>query len=144
MKKIWMCLCVVPLAGCVTKPPSSASVFANAQAHYLSKESDSMVRKRDLQMPSYFFNTEYKQHQVELTASQENRINSLLKKSIYPEEYKLYVSFGLGNENNVNQLKLSMKRGEFIKARYAGKVKKIQIAYIKNQQSDTAYFRLIV
>lgn len=139
-----MCLFVIFLTGCVTKPPSSASVFANAQAHYLSKESDSMVRKRDLQMPSYFFNTEFKPNQIELTALQENKINALLKKSIYPEEYKLYVSFGLGNESNVNQLKQAMKRGEYIKAHYAEKVKKIQIAYIKNQQSDTAYFRLIV
>lgn len=91
-----------------------------------------MVRKRDLQTLAVIFNTEYRQHQVELTASQENRINSLLKKSIYPEEYKLYVSFGLGNENNVNQIKLSMKRGEFIKSAICRKVKNTNCIHKKS------------
>lgn len=135
-------LLLVLFCGC-TKPPSTAQIFSNAQVQYQTKDQSALVRKRDMEMPSYYFEMLYEPKQIALNSSQEKKIEAILKKLVYPEEYQLYVSFGTGQTNNLSHLNPVLKRAEFIKTKYGANFKAVKIAYLKNQTRDSAYFRLI-
>ena len=139
MNKLGLLFFLLLLSGCVSHPPSAAHVFSNAQIQYETKDSNTAARKRDTEMPSYYFTINYEPNQIALTKKQEEKMQSVFKKLIYPEEYKLYVSFGASD----NKLSPVLKRAQCIKTNYAGKLKSIQIAYFKNQTPNSAYFRLI-
>jgi hypothetical protein len=140
MNKFGLPILLLLLSGCVNHPPNAAHVFSNAQIQYQSKDSNTIARKRDTEMPSYYFTINYEPNQIVLNKKQEQKIATVFKKLIYPEEYKLYVSFGAGGDDNISP---ALKRAQYIKTTYAGKLKAVQIAYFKNQTPNSAYFRLI-
>lgn len=142
MNKFILPFFLLLLSGCVSHPPTAANVFSNAQIQYQSKDSNTIARKRDTEMPSYYFTINYEPNQIALNKKQEKKIEAVFKKLVYPEEYKLYVSFGLEVDNTSN-LSPVLKRAQFIKTSYAAKLKSIQIAYFKNQTPNSAYFRFI-
>lgn len=131
------------LSGCTTQPPNSAKIFSNAQVQYHTQKPASLARTNELLMPNYFFDIEYKSKQIALNKAQEQKMESVLKKLVYPEEYKLYISLGAGEHGLSENLTPMLKRAQYIKQKYAGKLKAIEIAYIKNQKPNSAYFRLI-
>lgn len=132
------------LYGCAGKPPSSDKVFSNAQILYQAKEKTSMAKRRNMEMASYFIELDYSPEQTTLTKAQVNKIARVFKKLIYPEEYKLYVSFGDGDESSqFSSLGPRFKLAQDIKRKYGNQVKSVQIAYLKNQKPNVAFFRLI-
>lgn len=143
MIKKWIVICSILLCGCVNEPRNVAKVFSNAQVQYQAQEPEAQSRKKNTEMASYFFNLDYKPQQESLNKHQKNKIDLALKKLIYPEEYKLYVTLGAGDGQKMAQLTSVLKRAQNIRKQYAGKVKSIEIAYIKQQKPDSAYFRLI-
>lgn len=128
------------LMGCTTQPPNSAKIFSNAQVQYHTQKPASLARTNEMLMPNYFFDIEYKAQQIALNKAQEKKMESVFKKLVYPEEYKLYITLGAGETANLTPM---LKRAQYIKQKYAGKLKAIEIAYIKNQKPNSAYFRLI-
>ncbi len=135
---------VVMLCACVSKPPRSDKVFSNAQILYSEKEKNSILKRRNMEMASYFMELDYAPNQTTLNKAQINKIESVFNKLIYPEEYKLYVSFGADNaDSQLASLAPIFKRAEDIKRNYGGRVKNLQIAYIKNQKSNIAFLRLM-
>jgi len=143
MKTLGIFLIILLVSGCVNQTDNTAKVFTNAQIQYQSQEPHSIIRKRDMAMPSYFFVIDYEPSQITLNKMQEKRMEAVFKKLIYPEEYKLYVSFGADKNDKLANLGPVLKRAQDIRRKYTGKLKSIQIAYIKNQKPDSAYFRLI-
>lgn len=132
------------LIACVGNKAVPNKIFSNAQVQYEAKEAHKIKNRREMEMPSYFLEIEYQPSQSNLNAVQISKISSLFQKLIYPDEYKLYVSFGASDENHdMADTGLLVKRANDIKKRYAGKVKSIQIAYLKNQKPNSVYLRLL-
>lgn len=139
----WLIL-VLWLSGCVNKPPRSDKIFSDAQILYQTKEKNSIANRRNMEMASYFIELDYNSDQTALSKAQINKIESVFKKLVYPEEYKLYVSFGADNKNNqFANLTPIFKRAQDLKIKYGDKVKSIRIAYVKNQKSNIAFLRLM-
>lgn len=108
------------------------------------KEQNSHVKQAALQMPSYFLELEYEQGQTNLSPAQVKKVEAMLKKIVYPDEYKIYASFGSsGEKNQVVNLAPVFKRAEDIKSRYSKRVKEVKVAYLKNQKPDCVYIRLL-
>lgn len=136
---------VLCLSGC-GQTISSDKVFSNAQIQYQAREEKkALSNKRAMEMPSYFLDLEYEPSQITLNKTQVHKIDSMLRKIVYPEEYKLYISFGVGDdESQLGDLALIYKRARDIKQQCSKKIKNIKIAYLKNQKSDSVYLRLLV
>ncbi len=139
----WVVLLLLCLSGCVSKPTSSDKVFSNAQILYQVKDRQNLANKGDIEKASYFLVLEYQPDQIVLSQAQIKKIDSVFKKLIYSEEYKLYVSFGGASVDNLALLTPLLKRAQEIKNRYGKRVNGIQIAYLKNQKSNVAFFRLM-
>ena len=141
---IWL-LFALSLSGCVTQP-SADKIFSNAQVRYdFDEDKNALKNKREMEMPSYFLELEYETAQTELSPAQVNKINAMIGKIVYPEEYKLYISFGAGgNKGEVKSLASVFKRAQDIRNKCKNKgVKNIKIVYLKNQKPDCVYLRLI-
>jgi hypothetical protein len=135
---------VVTLSGCAYHPLKSSKIFSNAQVQYQARERKNTAKRRNMEMPSYFLELDYAPGQIALNKTQIHKINSVFKKLIYPEEYKLYVSFGSGSDKNqLANLSPIFKRAQDIKRKYENKVGSIQIAYLKNQRPNCIYLRLL-
>lgn len=143
MKRELCILLVLCLSGCTNSKITSDKVFTNAQVLYQEKE-HANSKQMALQMPSYFLDLEYAQGQTKLSTTQIKKIDTLLKKLDYPDEYRIYASFGAnGSKNQVAYLADILKRGDDLKKRYGNKVKKVKIVYLKNQRPDSVYIRLL-
>lgn len=137
-------LVVIMLLSSCANQLSSHKIFSNAQVQYQARERSATSKRSSMEMPSYFFELEYEPTQIALNKAQIKKIDSVFKKLVYPEEYKLYVSFGNGFANNgIQNLSPIIKRAEDIKRQYSKKVREIRIVYLKNQKPDCAYFRLL-
>lgn len=142
IRMVW--LIVIMLLSACANQLNSNRIFSNAQVQYQAKERSVISKRSSMEMPSYFFELEYEPTQIALTKAQIKKIDSVFKKLIYPEEYKLYVSFGNGYANNgIKNLSPIIKRAENIKRNYSKKVRDIRVVYLKNQKPDCAYFRLL-
>lgn len=134
-------LCVT---GCASHKVKSTQVFSNAQVLYKKKDTNVASKKTALEMPSFFLDIEYDPQQTKINAAQAKKVEAIFKKLIYPEEYKLYASFGAGTDGSkLSSLGPVLKRAQDIKARYGKKVKDIKIVYLKNQKPDCVYLRLL-
>ncbi|PWY55686.1 hypothetical protein DGG96_10355 [Legionella qingyii] len=142
-KELWLVV-LFGLSACTNSKISSDRVFSNAQVLYQKKEQSSHDKQAALQMPSYFIELEYEQGQTNLSPAQVKKVDAMLKKIVYPDEYKIYASFGSsGEKNQVVNLAPVFKRAEDIKSRYSKRVKEIKVAYLKNQKPDCVYIRLL-
>ncbi|KTD04752.1 hypothetical protein OQJ19_07995 [Fluoribacter gormanii] len=142
-KELWLVV-LFGLSACTNSKISSDRVFSNAQVLYQKKEQNSHVKQAALQMPSYFLELEYEQGQTNLSPAQVKKVEAMLKKIVYPDEYKIYASFGSsGEKNQVVNLAPVFKRAEDIKSRYSKRVKEVKVAYLKNQKPDCVYIRLL-
>ena len=142
--RLGMLIVVMSLSGCSIQQTPSNRVFSNAQVQYQAKDRKNLTQKRNMEMPSYFLELDYEPGQIALNKAQINKINSVFKKLIYPEEYKLYVSFGSnGDTNQLANLSPVFKRAQDIKKRYGKKVASIQSAYLKNQRPNCIYLRFM-
>lgn len=140
---LWL-IVILCLSACANQQLSSNKIFSNAQVRYQAKERTALSKRSHMEMPSYFFELEYESGQIALNKAQINKIDSVFKKLIYSDEYKLYVSFGTGNSGNkLKSLSPIIKRAEDIKRRYSKQVREVHIVYLKNQKLDCAYFRLL-
>lgn len=140
---LWLIL-FFGLSACTGKPPASDKVFSNAQILYQAKEKNSISKRRNMEMASYFIELNYSPGQTDLNPLQINKIDAVFKKLVYPEEYKLYMSFGSGDEqNHYTSVGPMMKRAQDIKLKYGKRVKSVHVAYLKNQKSNVAFLRLI-
>jgi hypothetical protein len=133
------------LSGCTTQHMSADKVFSNAQVQYqLKANKKELTEKRAMEMPSYFLDLEYESFHATLNEMQYHQIDLMLKKILYPDEYKFYISFGVGGSNSqMSNLALVYKRAQDIKHRFGSRIKHIKIAYLKNQKTDTVYLRLL-
>jgi hypothetical protein len=140
---LWMAA-VFCLCACVNSGVQSDKVFTTAQILYQQKDAGSKTKEAALQMPSYFLDLEYSAGQTQLSAAQLQKVDALLKKLDYPDEYKIYASLGAGGSNDqVSNLAPILKRAEDIKKRYSHQVKEVKVAYLKNQKPDSVYIRLL-
>lgn len=131
------------LSGCSHKV-SSDKVFSNAQILYQAKETNPAAKKTALAMPSYFIDIEYDPQQIQLNPAQIQKVERIFAKLIYPEEYRLYVSFDAPTQGSqIKQLGNVFKRAEYIKKHYGKRVKEIKIVYLKNQKPNCVYLRLL-
>jgi hypothetical protein len=135
---------LVFITGCTGHKVTTDKVFSNAQIMYQVKEQNPSKKSSELAMPSYFLDLEYDPKQTKLNKVQAKKIENLFPKLVYPEEYKLYASFGANIEGSqIANLAPIFKRAQDIKARYGKRVKEVKIVYLKNQKPDCVYLRLL-
>jgi hypothetical protein len=135
---------IVCITSCTGQKITSDKVFSNAQILYQVKEENSGSKKGALEMPSYFIDLEYEPQQNKLNQTQANKVEKIFPKLVYPEEYKLYASFGAATEGTqIASLSTVFKRAQDLKTRYGKRVKEIKIVYLKNQKPDCVYLRLL-
>ncbi|MFA6303018.1 MAG: hypothetical protein WC627_07785 [Legionella sp.] len=144
MKYAGLALLLLFITACSGHKVKSAQVFSNAQIMYQEKDNNAVAKKTALQMPSYFLDIEYNPKQTKLSTAQAKKIDSVFAKLIYPEEYRLYASFGANtNSTHLANLGPIFKRAEDLKKRYGKQVKEIKVVYLKNQKPDCVYLRLL-
>lgn len=137
-------LALLCLSGCTGHKVASDKVFSNAQILYQMKEESPGAKKAVLAMPSYFIDIEYEPQQTKLNPAQLKKIEAIFTKLVYPEEYKMYASFGANTDaSQLASLGPVFKRAQDIKARYGKRVKEIKIVYLKNQKPNCVYIRLL-
>lgn len=144
--KQYLCffLIMVCLTSCSRQKISSDKVFSNAQILYQDKDENQRSKKGALEKPSYFIDLEYDPQQTKLNAAQINKIEKIFPKLVYPEEYRLYASFGANTEGtHMKSLSRVFKRAQDLKSRYGKRVKEIKIVYLKNQKPNCVYLRLL-
>lgn len=140
---LWTLL-VCCLCACMNPEVKSDKVFTTAQILYQNKQKTATNKEAALQMPSYFIDLEYTSGQTKLSAAQSKKIDALLSKLDYPDEYRIYASLGAGSSDNaIPNLAPVFKRANDIKSRYGAKVKEVKVAYLKNQKPDSVYIRLL-
>ena len=144
MKKGLVLIVIFFLSACTNSKINSDRIFSNAQVLYQKKEQNAHVKETELQMPSYFLELEYKHDQTRLSDKQIKKIETIFKKLVYPDEYRMYASFGANVANNqMASFSNVFKRAADIKKRYGKRVKEVKVAYLKNQKSDCVYIRLL-
>ena len=145
MKKyLGLGLLLLGISSCMDQKVSSDKVFSNAQILYQDREENPGSKRSALEMPSYFLEMEYDAKQTKLNPTQIKKIEKLFTKLIYPEEYKLYVSFGARTKGSqMADLSKVFKRAQDIKVRYGKRVKQLKIVYLKNQKPNCVYLRLL-
>ncbi len=142
VKFIFAIFCL--LSSCALHQPEVDKIFSNAQVQYQTRGEKTLANRRGIEMPSYFIDLEFDPKQTKLNKVQLAKIDAVFKKLIYPEDYKLYVSFGAaGDDDTIDNIRPILKRAEEIKKKFNGKVKDVQISYLKNQKSNGAYLRLL-
>lgn len=133
------------LGGCANnKALTSDKVFTNARIQYQTKQSTNKIVSSKGLTPSYFMDIAFDPEQVKLSRVQLKQVDDFMAKVDYPDEYTVYISIGLrASEPNYKKIEQAMNRGKALKALLQSKVKEVQIALLPNQQSDSAYIRLL-